>query len=143
VTSIPANPGDVLTEVIRNAYGELARVEQLAPEVTQMRPPKANTLPAIFIRPTRREPMLNRNGRWAWLNVRIHTWHTDGYLELNPADLWVGGNRVDPGYLPEHLEHVPLSVAPDTVQQAVRLCQPARGVYQATHRWAVSVAVSK
>lgn len=142
MTLVISTPADLVTEVVRNAYGNLARVEQLAVEESKhtlvQRP---GSLPAIFVRPTRHEPLLSGSRRWAWVNVRVYTWHPDAHLELDPADLRVDSRRVHPGYLPEQWAHLPLNLKADEAWEPVKRHRE-NGLYLAAHRWCASLLIA-
>ncbi|MFD6640305.1 hypothetical protein ACFWDN_31315 [Micromonospora chalcea] len=136
------SPGDLLTEVLRNAYGHLATVEQVPPNVVEVPTSSLGSLPAIRVRPTRREPLISRSGKWAWTNIRVYAFHPTAFLDLAVSDLWCDQwDRVDPGYLPEDLDHLVLNARKERATGWVRYSRPD-GLYLAAHRWAASLRLT-
>ncbi|MEV4492716.1 hypothetical protein AB0K04_21685 [Micromonospora coxensis] len=139
--NVPADPADLAYEVTRAAWSHLATVERIPVERDRVDPDRVELLPVIYVRPLRHLPLVATDRRSVFVGLRVYTFATEGHLCLDPLDLSPAGDgRVDAGYLPIGLEHIPFDLRWKSGEGKRPRCSVAgSGIYLSAHRWTARV----
>ncbi|MEU4382795.1 hypothetical protein [Micromonospora echinofusca] len=137
MTTLPADPILLTGQVIANGYGHLGEVVQLPTGHGPIRVP--NVVPSILWRANRDVPLLSASKTWARVGITVVTYHHDGHLTLDPADLKDPDSRsalIHRGYLALEYGHVLFRIRQRPAEPTLsREC----GIYRAKHIWQASV----